>query len=49
MPGIPACVRYAGEFRWHVILGSAMCGGIWYEVRFVLCWWKHEMVGCVLQ
>jgi hypothetical protein len=27
VPGIPACVRKAGEFRWHVILGSAICGG----------------------
>ncbi len=48
MPEILACVRKAGEFRWHVILGSAICGGSECCVWFVVCRWYNRIVGCVL-
>ena len=27
MPGSPACMRNAGEFRWPIIMGIAIVGG----------------------
>ncbi len=27
MPGSPACMRNAGEFRWPIIVGIAIFGG----------------------
>ena len=37
MPGIPACIRNAGEFGWPIILGIAVCGGGSGGVWLVIC------------
>ena len=45
MPGSPACMRNAGEFRWLIIVGSAIFGG---GVWLVVCWGCCRIDGCVL-
>ncbi len=37
MSRIPTCIRNAGEFVWHNILGNAMCGGGSGDVWLVIC------------
>ncbi len=42
MPGIPACIRNAGDFKCPNILGDAMCGGNSGGVWLVICvgYWR---------
>ncbi len=49
MPGIPACIRNAGEFGWPNILGNAVCGGGSGGVWLVTCFEYSRVAGCVLQ
>ncbi len=49
MPGIPLCMRNAGEFRWPIIVGIAIFGGSSGGVWLVVCWGCWRVAGCVLQ
>ena len=49
MPGIPACIRNAGEFGCPNILGDAMRGGKSGGVWLVICLGYWRVAGCVLQ
>jgi len=48
VPGSPACMRNAGEFRWPIILGIAIFGGGSGDVWIVVCWGCWRIAGCVL-
>ncbi len=37
MPGIPACIRNSGEFRWPIIFGITIFGGGSGGVWLVIC------------
>ena len=49
MPGSPACLRNAGEYRWPIIVGITMFGGVDGGVCVVVCWKCWGIAGCVLR
>ena len=49
MPGNPACMRNAGEFRWPYIVGSAIFGEGGGGVLLVVCLGCWGIAACVLQ